>query len=111
MMTPKEILIAARAKIEAPERWTQGAYAKTAKRNKADPNSPRATCWCILGAVAAVTGDNPNRPDRAISSGLAAAAGVDAYNECVIEWNDAPGRTHAEVLAAFDRAIAAADSA
>ena len=108
-MTPKEILIAARAKIEAPERWTQGAYAKTAKRNKANPRSPRATCWCILGAVAAVTGDNPNRPDRAISSGLAAAARVDAYNECVIEWNDTPGRTHAEVLAAFDRAIAAAN--
>ena len=110
-MTPKEILIAARAKIEAPERWTQGAFAKTAKRNKANPNSPRAVCWCILGAVSAVTGDNPNRPDRAISSRLAAATNVDAYNECVIEWNDAPERAHAEVLAAFDRAIAAADAA
>jgi hypothetical protein len=27
------------------------------------------------------------------------------------DWNDAPGRTHAEVLEAFDRAIALAEAA
>jgi len=108
-MTTKEILIAARAKIERPECWTQKAFAKTAKKNKAAPSSPRAACWCILGAVSAVTHDNPNLPATSpITLSLAAAVGVDAYAECVIMWNDERARTHAEVLAAFDRAIEAA---
>lgn len=31
--------------------------------------------------------------------------------EAIYNWNDAPERTHAEVLAAFDRAIATAEAA
>ena len=111
MMTPKEILIAARAKIEAPERWTKGAYARHASGRPAGPEIGNADCWCIVGAVTAVMGIKAGCLDAAICRMLSDAAGIEAYAEDITEWNDAPGRTHAEVLATFDRAIAAADSA
>lgn len=103
-MTPKEILIAARAKIEAPERWTQGAYAKDVDGQQADPCGKRAICWCIYGAVMATTdGDYHKEHSATVLIG-------EIVNN-IARWNDAPTRTHAEVLAAFDRAIAAAGDA
>jgi len=110
-MTPKEILIAARAKIEAPERWTQGAYAKTAKRNKARCDSPKAVCWCVIGAIAHVADVTPGSVTDQLSGSLNEAIGLGPNSWELVDWNDAPTRTHAEVLAAFDRAIAAAGDA
>ena len=104
-MKTKEILIAARAKIEQPECWTQMAFAKTALRNKAKVDSPRAVCWCILGAICAVTNSKPGLLDVASYRLIANAIGVPPYSENVVNWNDERARTHAEVLAAFDRAI------
>ncbi len=105
-MTPKEILIAARAKIEAPERWTQGEYARNKRGGCVDENSPSAACWCIVGAIGSVSMEQ----QHAAWGPLIAAIGGPA-NLHIPNWNDAPERTHAEVLAAFDRAIAAAGDA
>jgi hypothetical protein len=105
-MTPKEILIAARAKIEAPERWTHGAYARDAAGRKVEPTCPDAVRWCVRGAIDASTEQHSNkRPSSVLFS--QAVAGYGALYIPI--WNDAPNRTHAEVLAAFDRAIAAAE--
>ena len=38
-------------------------------------------------------------------------AGADAAIAAIVDWNDAPGRAHAEILAAFDRAASAARAA
>lgn len=99
-MTPKEILIAARAKIEAPERWTQGKFARAKNGACIGPQTAGAVRWCSIGAIISV-GDLP-------SYDLLLAAIGGEWNT-VAEWNDAPNRTHAEVLAAFDRAIATAE--
>ena len=104
-MTTKEILIAARAKIERPECWTQRAFAKTALRNKAKVDSPRAVCWCALGAIAAITREPPHDVNDEVYWLLHRAMGLPDDEMEVAGWNDASGRTHAEVLAAFDRAI------
>lgn len=64
-MRTVDILRAAREKIARPEHWTKGMYARATDGEYAAPRSPRAVCWCALGAAA----------------------------------------THAEVLAAFDKAI------
>jgi len=107
-MTTKEILIAARAKIERPECWTNGAYARDAAGREVEPTCPDAVCWCVRGAIDASTGHHSgNRPASVLFS--QAVAGYGALYIPI--WNDEPNRTHAEVLAAFDRAIAAADSA
>lgn len=109
-MTPKEILIAARAKIEAPERWTQGKFAQTPMADEVPPDSPLASCWCVLGAIAAITHDDPHDIRDEVYWPIHKAIGLPADSLAIPAWNDAPTRTHAEVLAAFDRAIAAADS-
>jgi hypothetical protein len=104
-MTTKEILIAARAKIERPQDWIQGRFAVSGLQNKVKPHSRRASCWCALGAIAAITREDPHDVDDEAYWLLHRAMVLPENETAVAGWNDAPGRTHAEVLAAFDRAI------
>lgn len=89
MSTTHEILIAARALIDTPKKWVKSAY----HREKNGLHS-----YCAAGALISV-----EAPGRTAYDCLAEAIGY----RCVSDWNDAPERTHAEVLAAFDKAIAA----
>lgn len=82
--------------------WCQRAYARDAAGRDLKKGDAAATCWCLSGALA--------------------AAGVYAYDEayqrlrtiirgrigkgCLITWNDAVGRTQAEVLSLLNLAIA-----
>jgi len=95
-MTVLESLKAARAKIAHPQNWTQGQHARTKYGNPVSENSSLATCWCIIGALWAV---NPEPYEARILLGK-------VIGQSVIAFNDAKDRTHAEVLNAFDRAIA-----
>ena len=99
-MTPREILIAARKLIEPPDRWTRGSLARNAEGYWVGIHSPNAVCWCMEGAVL-LSSNSTNTDDVLVALKLLEkASGVfpSAYN-------DAPDRTHAEVLAAFDCAI------
>lgn len=86
----------ARARIANPENWCKGAFELW--------EAGRPVTFCTLGAI-----------------GRGAGAGEGAYFEAlhvfskvndlqnfggVMLWNDNPKRTHGEVLAAFDKAIA-----
>ena len=92
--------------------WTQGAYMRAADGENVWPNYKRAVCFCVMGAISLAAApyeslddeDEPN-PIRY----MAAKALINANDiQCTIsEWNDAPERTQAEVLAAFDKAIEA----
>jgi hypothetical protein len=101
--TVVEVLIAARELISVPERWTKSAYARSADGRPIGPcgvASQDAVCWCPVGAV-----------DRLVEDGTDLAAYALDYLQMVVgggrvaNWNDAQERTHAEVLAAFDKAI------
>lgn len=105
-MKPSEILIKAKSLIDTPQKWTQGEYAKSEKGRRVQPTSPRATCFCSVGAVLRATGskdeffwmiDNEQR-EEAIDI-LSEAMNV----EHVPLFNDT--HTHAEVMAAWDEAI------
>ena len=89
----RDVLIAARKLIEKPEDWFHHGYEEwngrhclvTAARLAAEkPNglTDWDKCWAAKVALQAVIMDD------------------------LIDWNDHPGRTHAEVLRAFDKAIA-----
>jgi hypothetical protein len=98
-MTPTTLALArrVRALLEAPERWTQMALARTAEGELCEPTDSVAVCWCLLGAF-----DHVERGDdvgfiRFLEKELGGS---------VTRWNDAPGRTHADVLALLDRVIA-----
>lgn len=86
-MKASEILIAARALIDTPEKWVKGR---------------KYGCWCARDAIIAVAPDEPRSTNSALAT-LKRAIGRPG----IVSWNDAPERTHAEVMAAFDRAIAA----
>lgn len=113
-MTALEILRAARAKVE--QGWTQGARAATDGREEVSPLSPFATCFCSLGAIDAVCRlDFAFMVDEYARNAYAqlrrAACGDEGtWPGGLSNWNDTPGRTKAEVLDAFDRAIAAAEA-
>ena len=120
-MTPADVLRAARERISTPERWTKGVYAIDSDGCAVDTSDRRACAWCALGALAAslpcrdpdILGMRTPLFDEAralLSAGVPRNAGVRSCHWSVSFWNDAPGRTHAEVLATFDRAIALAEA-
>jgi hypothetical protein len=82
-------LIAARKLIENPENWCQKHF-------------QYGGAFCVFGALS-----------QATMGAMAKAHGpaLDYLNvqcgNCIPRWNDAPRRTHAEVLAMYDAAIAA----
>lgn len=99
-------LKAARALIDTPEKWLKGTL--YGDNDGAMVRVGWATCFCMDGAI-----------DRACSDGLGidhnrATAAVEALglggSMEVWKWNDAPERTHAEVMAAFDKAIEKAEA-
>lgn len=92
-----EILRAARGLIETPDRWWTG-----------DSSTCRGEC--ALTAIDRVCGGSYETGEPAIGS-LARVIGVADPCADIPRWNDAEGRTHAEVLAAFDTAIAYAEAA
>ncbi len=95
-MTPKEVLIAARKLIESPKQWLKGA--DSGLRNE-------IWCYCASGALMTAVDENIPPVDwDAAENALSLAATGDPDGNIPI-WNDAPERTHEEVLAAFDEAI------
>jgi hypothetical protein len=103
-----EILRAARALIDTPEKWTRGAAARDASGASLSIGQwPEAASFCIVGACH-------------VATGIVGESGIEARrNACYAIGRAATGRdawpasfndnaTHADVLAAFDKAIEAA---
>jgi hypothetical protein len=106
----------ARALIERG--WTKGEFALDANGDEADGITAQPVCFCALGAIsqAAIGYPNPdaddlpviNEPFDEVATFFAGSLGFRFSHE-VARWNDALGRTQAEVLAAFDKAIELAE--
>jgi hypothetical protein len=107
-MRASECLRMARAKISKPENWTQLVAARDAHGNFVEAESPDAVAWCWNGSLLAVTSDM-DMLGRA-SEFTTLAANTAGY-ECCVSLNDNAKTTHADVLAAFDEAIASAERA
>ena len=112
-MTASEVLRKARALIEKPENWTQGAYARGI--DDAGKSIKDACSLCAVGAVYAITDDLKAGGEKVfqrvlywLGSALARPGEPPLDSADVIAFNDT--RTHAEVLSLFDRAIAAAEA-
>lgn len=116
-LTVAEVLDAAADLIEPEGKWTQGAFSRNAD-GAADADEDETTavepvCWCALGALAEVSGKSTldsyvfalAYPDRAAPGYAALRAFIGGE---VADWNDAPERTQAEVVAKLREAAAAA---
>lgn len=104
-MSIAEILTKAKELISVPERWTQSTYARDQYGCHINATNPAATCWCSLGAIRRAARDarlhQMFEDEHAAKHYLECALG----NRYIAAFNDAPERTHAEVMAMFDRAI------
>lgn len=87
------VLVAARKLIEKPEHWCQGRY-------------HIGEASCAEGAVLSVTSEYDDTQTNIARAGAFAALDR-AVGGYIVDFNDAPGRTHSEVLAVFDKAIEA----
>jgi hypothetical protein len=94
-MTTLETLKAARKKIEDPAHWIQNEICDGPK-----PWSAESSKWCAIGAITSVMGTYTESPAeeilRSVMGGVK-PTGIGDFNDT---------HTHAEVLAAFDAAIA-----
>lgn len=111
-MAMKTVTVLKRAKkLIETKGWTQRVAARDKDGNEADPQSRKASCFCAMGAVErAALGTKDTVYTTAFyhaeeALGLAVPA---QYHGSIPDYNDAPRRTKAQVLALFDRAIAKA---
>jgi len=103
-----EVLEKALALIANPKHWTQDEYARTAPIRGASVGwkSPRAKCFCALGALRRAAGSECS-PDFYVGRDLLNQAALAACDFNVISINDSYGRdmAHAKVVKAFKDAI------
>lgn len=92
-MTPKEVLIAAKALIDSPEKWGKGGIDDLRKK----PCAFLACCEVRGGRLDDIAWD------AVVLLGKAAGSPI-------MTRNDEPGTTHADVMAWFQRAIEACES-
>lgn len=91
-------LKAARALIDTPEKWIQ----LSPGGHNYDTKTPG--CTCVANAMYFSCGENSVRQNAMLR-----AFGFDRLG-LIWAWNDAPERTHADVMAAFDKAIEKAEA-
>jgi hypothetical protein len=106
-----DVLERAAARVERG--WTRGHYARDARGRRASPRGRVAVAWCAEGAIAAEYG-MPSAEGPAYDAFLALSKllrSVSPGAKSVYDWNDAPGRTQAEVVAALREAARRARSA
>lgn len=107
-MTTLEILRRGRERVA--KGWCQKAQARDADGFSSNADSPSAAQWCAIGAIVDEADESGARLEaqRALRGALGRSR-LTYY--AVVEWNDTPGRTQAEVITLFEKAIAAEEAA
>lgn len=106
-MDARDVLLRAAGLVQRG--WSRGAFARFADGTTADPHARDAEAWCALGALRRASGKGVSIYDaadflwRQIQDGQCIRG--------VAEWNDAPERTQAEVVAALRSAADKAGAA
>lgn len=110
-----EILRAARALIDTPEKWAKRYYAYDAHGFTVDPESPGACRFCAVGALYRA-GNTLRVSESDAEQALGKAVPAEFAAECrksgnhpVICFNDKVAE-HPDVLALYDRAIELAEA-
>jgi hypothetical protein len=117
--TARDLLLRACVRLAEPSAWLHGseraALAADADGGACEPSDPRAIRWDFWGAVVAAM-ENATPEERPLAAAcdawrrLGAAVGIgpslplETLVLAVCCWHDAPETTHADLLAALDRA-------
>ncbi len=81
--------------LATPDKWTQGYAARNKNDKPIDPFNKEATKYCILGAAIACYG---LFTDNYFNITFQIESSTSMNKEAIGAWNDAPERTHQEVL-------------
>lgn len=106
-----------RSLLADPARWTKGAMAKDASGENVSPHSPKATCWCLVGAVYKVRDDNPDVRGSCVGDTIDISKAIDravsarGFGRNCAAYQDRADTTHADVLSLIDEAIKGLDPA
>lgn len=92
-----DVLERAAALLEPEGAWTQAAYARGKSGRIVNPQSKAAVCFCMAGAVERAKGDDETLDERRFIR-------MAIKRQYIPGWNDAPGRTQTEVVAALREA-------
>lgn len=99
-MKPSEVLAKAADLIEPEGAWTQGALGRDENEDDIEESHELAVCWCAIGALCEASGDRYASELRArVEALIEAPDGRGTYP--LARWNDTPGRTQSEVVAAL----------
>ena len=98
-MTIVEMLKRSRERIARG--WCQDSYAEDKEGRRTSPLSNFACAWCMMGAL---------RPEGIECMAAEPFLRRLVPHHALAQFNDAPGRTQAEVLAVYDKAIAMAEA-
>jgi hypothetical protein len=99
--TVLEVLEGALEILRDPKRWTKGSYARNTNGNSVRPHDDDAVCFCSSGALMKATASGSGETLVAALCAL-----LDVVGSRIVRWNDAPERTHAEIIQGFEKAIA-----
>lgn len=102
-----DLLRRARARIATPETWCKGSFARNASGRKCKASSAHAVAFCAEAAIWADCADDQRGDVKRRAFDLIEDA---MGNSDIRAFNDAPATTHFDVLAAYDRAVAAAEA-
>jgi hypothetical protein len=91
-------LLAVRALLSGPEKWTKVASARNSLGATVTPDDEDAVCWCLNGAIFK-TARNYTLCHYEIRKYLPGS---------IVNWNDAKARTFEDVTRLLDKAIAGA---
>lgn len=108
-MNDLEFLREVRNKIARERDWTQYSFARDMAADPVEPQSWRASCWCLAGAALACrpAGWDTNSPETlAVLLGFTGTGPFDLPEAEMADWNDEGSRLHREVLERLDTAIA-----
>lgn len=122
-LSPTAVLTTARKLISARHRWAKGANARDVYGKGVPPSNKWATCFCAAGAVIrasqfygkppreleAVRRDAMDHLNRVANARNVFASVRDGH--AIVDYNDARATTHADIMSAFDNAIAASRAA
>jgi hypothetical protein len=86
--------------------WTQGAYARDRAGDPVHPWNAQARAWSVMGAIVCGDETHQGRVPMGMLADAVIAVGAVLDTASLDDWNDMPGRTQADALAAFDAAIA-----
>lgn len=86
--------------LSDPKAWMKGCYARNDLHSPTLATAHDAVCWCLEGAIQRCYPDPVAQVEAAYKlKAILEDRGYLSDGESHIEWNDDPGREHAEVVA------------